>query len=157
MECTLRQWLWRELPIYNGFVHAERVRGWQLVNLLVQLGAIANPSLCSISGAVEGLGFHSENYYTPWQPYTLARPIHLALHRRFKRPDAWLEIVDRYAVTGEEWFARLSLEPIDLASELRREQGTAIADIFARAPIPLHVQILGHEVHGRVEGNKVDY
>lgn len=144
----LRRWSWGELPSYNGFCHAERVRGWQLVNLLVELGQIAKPSLCSISGAAKDLQFHSENYFAPWQPYTLAQPIHMALHRRFSRPEEWREIVRQYAATGQEWFAQLSLEPVDLASQLRDQFGPDIANIFTRAPIPAHVQIPWSEVYG---------
>ena len=130
----LRQWKWKDLPTYNGFVHAERVRGWQLVNLLVELGQIDKPRQCAISGATEGLGFHSECYFS-WSPHVVCQPIHMALHRRFKKPDAWRRIVDQHAKTGEEWFATLSAEPVDLAAQLRKEHGEGIADIFSRAGV----------------------
>ena len=136
----LRRWQWKELPTYNGFVHHERIKGWQLINLLVDLGQIDKPRQCSISGAVEGLQFHSESYYS-WSPYVVCQPIHMALHQRFKKPDAWQRIVDRYAASGVEWFATLSQTPVDLASDLRRIHGDSVADIFTRAPIPSHVCI----------------
>lgn len=77
---------------------------------------------------------HSENYYEV-QPYGINQTIHMALHQRFKRPDAWRRIVDQYAVNGDEWFAKLALEPIDLASQLRTDHGDSVADIFAHAKI----------------------
>jgi len=136
----LRRWQWKKLPVYNGFVHAERVRGWQLVNLLAELGQLDKPRQCAISGATVGLFFHSENYYS-WSPYVLSQPIHMALHRRFTKPDEWRRIVDRYAVSGAEWFATLSPTPVDLAGDLRRIHGYEVADIFAHAPIPPTVAI----------------
>lgn len=142
----LRQWQWKELPTYNGFVHAERVRGWQLVNLLVDLGQIDKPRLCAISGRTEGLQLHSESYYS-WDPFVLCQPIHMTLHRRFRYPKEWQRIVDRYAISGSEWFAALSLTPVDLASDLRRLHGEGIADIFARAPIPSGVTISVEQIH----------
>lgn len=143
----LRQWQWKELPTYNGFVHAERVRGWQLVNLLVELGQIDKPRMCAISGATEGLGFHSECYFS-WSPYVLCQPIHMALHRRFQKPDEWRRIVARHAVSGAEWFATLSPTPVDLADDLRRLHGAGVANIFARAPIPSSIDIEPSQIHG---------
>ena len=143
----LRRWQWKDLPTYNGFVHAERVRGWQLVNLLVELGQIDKPRQCAISGATEGLQLHSECYYS-WSPYVVCQPIHMALHRRFRKPDEWGRIVERYAVSGAEWFATLSVTPVDLAGNLRRLHGDGVADIFARAPIPSGISILPGQIHG---------
>lgn len=143
---SLRQWQWKVLPTYNGFVHAERVRGWQLVNLLVQLGRIDKPRQCAISGVTGGLGFHSECYYS-WKPYVVCQPIHMALHRRFQNPEAWARIVDRYAVSGAEWFATLSPTPVDLAGDLRHLHGVGVAGIFSRAPIPSDIRIDPSEIH----------
>lgn len=136
----LRRWQWKELPPYNGFVHIERVAGWQFVNLLVEVGKIDRPRQCAISGATEGLGFHSENYFA-WEPYVLCRPIHMALHRRFRNPEEWRRVVDRFAISGSEWFATLSPTPVDLAGHLRRLHGDGVVDIFARAPIPFDIPI----------------
>jgi hypothetical protein len=144
-KVRLRQWRWKELPTYNGFVHPERVRGWQLINLLVDVGQIDKPHQCAISGTTEGLGFHSECYYS-WEPYVLCQPVHMALHRRFQKPDEWRRVVDQYAVSGDEWFATLSLTPVDLAGDLRRLHGEGVADIFARAPIPADVIIPDDQV-----------
>ncbi len=129
---SLRKWPWKELPVYNGFTHEERIRGWQLGQWMQANGLRTKPVRCCISGSDQRVGFHSENYYD-WQPYALNQQIHLALHRRFNSPAAWRAIVDRYASTGDEWFARLSEEPSDLAGSLRAEHGVQIADLFGRA------------------------
>lgn len=142
----LRRWQWKELPTYNGFVHAERVRGWQLVNLLVELGQIDKPRQCAISGVTQRLGFHSESYYS-WAPHVLCQPIHMALHRRFQKPDEWRRIVARYSKSGAEWFATLSPTPVDLAGDLRRLHGDGVADIFGRAPIPTSICIDSSQIH----------
>lgn len=127
----LRKWSWGELPVYNGFTHVERVRGWQLIMWRIDNGLAERGATCCISGETTMLRLHSENYYC-WKPYTLNHSIHMALHQRFKKPEAWRRIVDRYAMTGDEWFASLSIVPIDLAGELRDQHGREIADIFGR-------------------------
>ncbi|MBY2965542.1 hypothetical protein AB9F45_26090 [Rhizobium leguminosarum] len=147
----LRTWRWGVTPSYNGFVFEERVRGWQLVHFLIDNGWAESGATCCISGQTEQLGLHSEIYYD-WHPYTLNKSIHLALHRRFKEPDGWQRIVERYAVTGEEWFARLSLVPVDIAGELRAQYGPQIADIFDRAPIPEGVAVPRHQIYTREFG-----
>ncbi|MBB2828933.1 UNVERIFIED_ORG: hypothetical protein GGI65_005602 [Rhizobium esperanzae] len=142
----LRTWRWGVTPTYNGFVFEERVRGWQLVNFLIDNGWAERGATCCISGQTDHLGLHSEIYYD-WHPHTLNKSIHLALHRRFKEPNGWKRIVERYAVTGEEWFARLSLVPVDLAGELRAQHGPQIADIFDRAPIPEGITVPRHQIY----------
>lgn len=128
----LRRWRWPDLPIYNGFTHEERVRGWQAANWLMDNGMLARPSVCSISGSREDVQYHSEDYYRPWDAYQVARPIHLALHRRFRRPDEWRRIVDQYAVRGDEWFCSLELAPVDIATQMRASDGAQVADLFGR-------------------------
>jgi hypothetical protein len=136
----LRKWPWGTLPVYNGFTHEERVRGWQLVMFLIDNGLLEKPTVCCISGRMDRVSLHSEDYYD-WHPYALTQSIHLALHQRFRSPDRWHAIVDQYAVTGEEWFARLSLNPVDLASQLRAEHGNQIADVFMRFTQSAHTEI----------------
>lgn len=77
---------------------------------------------------------HSENYYQA-APYGINQSLHMALHQRFKKPDNWRSIVDEHATSGEEWFAKLALAPVDLAGQLREAHGDGIADIFARAGV----------------------
>ena len=141
----LRQWVWPEMRPYNGFSHAERVRGWQLVSLLLDLGQIERPVKCSISGADHGIQFHLENYYS-WTPYPITRTLHFALHSRFKFPERWLRVVEAYSTTGNEWFATLPVQPHDLATDLRREFGQGVSDIFGRVRLPTGVVISPREV-----------
>ncbi|QIO59981.1 hypothetical protein [Rhizobium leguminosarum] len=141
----LRTWRWGVTPSYNGFVFEERVRGWQLIHFLIDNGWAERGATCCISGQTDQLRLHSENYYD-WRPYTLAYSFHMALHRRFKEPDPWQRIVDRYAVSGDEWFARLSQAPVDLAGELRAKHGPQIDDIFAHAPIPSGITVPYHQI-----------
>jgi len=142
----LRKWPWGILPVYNGFTHEERVRGWQLISWCIDNGWMPKASIYCISGSTERLQYHSEDYYG-WAHYALNQQVHFALHQRFNRPKRWLEIVERYAVTGDEWFARLSLEPIDMAAALRAEHGDGIRDIFARAPMPDSVSIPRYQIY----------
>lgn len=127
----LRKWPWNQLPDYNGFTHVERVRGWQLIMWREDNGWFERGATCCISGQTQQLRLHSENYYS-WEPFTLNHSIHMALHQRFNKPDAWRRIVERYSSTGEEWFATLELQPIDLAGQLRRENDPEYANIFTR-------------------------
>lgn len=138
MSVKLRTWKWAELPVYNGFTHEERVRGWQAIWWLIETGQTAKPGTCSISGKTDRIQLHSENYYEV-QPYGINQSIHMALHQRFNRPEGWRRIVDQYAITGDEWFAKLALEPVDLASRLREAHGNGISDIFTRTGIQPHV------------------
>lgn len=142
----LRKWTWGDLPVYNGFTHVERVRGWQLIMWRIDNGWFERAATCCITGQTHQLRLHSELYYSP-EGYVLNQATHFALHRRFKQSDQWRRIVDRYARTGDEWFARLSLVHLDLAGELRAKHGSAIADIFARAPIPLDIPIPYHQIY----------
>lgn len=134
IEGALRQWRWPRLPVYNGFTHDERVKGWQLHWYLIDNGYLVFPTICSVSGTTESVQYHSENYYEPWNPYPVCRTLHLALHKRFSRPDDWKTIVKKYAVTGDEWFAKLKMDPIDLAAQLRLRHGDVVANIFDRMP-----------------------
>lgn len=134
MTVRLRQWRWKELPVYNGFTHVERVRGWQVVNWMIDTGQMNRATVCCITGSRTRVGYHSENYYS-WQPYPLCQSVHFALHQRFKRPDAWRRIVEQYGSDGD-WFTRLLFQPVDLAAQLRAQQGPQVANIFVRAGVP---------------------
>jgi hypothetical protein len=143
----LRKWRWRTLPTYNGFTHEERVRGWQLLMFLTDNGLLQRPTVCCISGRRDRLQLHSENYFD-WRAYALNQSIHMALHQRFRRPDRWRAIVEQYAITGEEWFARLTLTPLNVAGQLRAKHGDEIADIFRRASLAFGVAIGGQSANG---------
>lgn len=135
----LRKWRWRELSPYNGFTHEERVRGWQRIMFLMDNGLLPKPTVCCVSGRTDNIVLHSENYYV-LAPYAVTQSIHLALHRRFRSPEKWRAIVGRYAVTGEEWFARLPLVPVDLAGHLRALHGPEVACMSDRLPTPSSTQ-----------------
>ncbi len=94
-----------------------------------------------MTGSNQNIGVHSENYYEPWNSFAISAGPHSILHRRFSNPQSWLRLVEQHAVTGEEWFHQLKLEPIDLAAGLRAEHGPEIADIFARAPLPKGITV----------------
>ncbi|KQQ36722.1 hypothetical protein ASG19_10000 [Rhizobium sp. Leaf306] len=142
----LRKWRWGELPTYNGFTHAERVRGWQAIHFLIDNGWAQRSNICCISGDTNMPRLHSETYYS-WEPYTISHSIHMALHQRFRQPAPWRRIVDRYSVDGAEWYARLSLEPVDLAAQLRADYGPEITDLFARVPVPVGTIIPHHQIY----------
>lgn len=129
---NLRQWTWHRMPDYNGFSHEERVKGWQYLCWLIDHNMLPKPRKCVISGATDRLQCHLENYYDPWTAVALTQPIHFALHRRFTRPSEWQAIVDRYAVSGEEWFALLAPHPVDIAAQLRKMHGDQVRDVFAQ-------------------------
>jgi hypothetical protein len=131
MTKALRQWKWGILPTYNGFTHDERVIGWQAMWWMIDKGQLMRPTTCSISGLAARIQMHSENYYDA-DPLGINQSIHMALHQRFKRPDAWLRIVNRFSVTGDEWFATLSLEQVDIAADLRSRHGDGITNLLGR-------------------------
>lgn len=137
IEGALRQWRWQRLPVYNGFTHEERVKGWQLHCYLIDIGYLVPASVCSVSGSTQNVQYHSENYYEPWNPLPICQTLHLALHKRFSRPEAWKAIVQKNVSTGDEWFAKLKLEPINLAAHLRSLHGNSVANIFERVPMTL--------------------
>ena len=118
MNKPLRQWRWGRLPVYNGFTHEERVRGWQRIWWLVDTGQLPRPAVCCISGSTKQVAYHSENYFSD-DVYPLCQEVHFALHQRFNRPVPWLEILRRYSVTGNEWFALVEMRPVDVAVGLR--------------------------------------
>jgi len=143
-----RQWKWGILPSYNGFTHEERVHVWQLQSWFCDNGWMAKPKVCSISGRTDRVAWHSENYFGwPKSTFSVQQGIHLSLHARYKNPHAWLKIVSQYAVTGDEWFARLPMVRVDIAGPLRAAYGPQISNIFARAPVPEGVGIPHHQIY----------
>lgn len=115
---------------YNGFSHEERVGGWQCIWWLIAEGAMPKARKCAISGLRIDMHYHCEDYYHPWTAVALSRPIHLALHRRFTHPAAWLAIVERYSVSGSEWFALLTFQRTDIAAQLRAMSGSDVCNVY---------------------------
>ena len=94
------------------------------------------------------MAWHSENYFGwPNSTFPIQQGIHLSLHSRYNKPQAWMDIVSRYAVTGDEWFVRLSMVPVDIAGPLRAAYGPQISDVFARAPIPQGIAIPYNQIY----------
>lgn len=143
----LRKWIWPPLQTYNGFTSQERVRGWQLLWLLIDLGLLPLPTKCSITGSIDRPTYHGENYYDPCSSFPVSAGVHRILHRRFRDPDPWRQLVDAHTVTGDEWFCALSLERIDLAADLRARHGPGIVDIFARALLPQGLNVPAEQIY----------
>lgn len=141
----LRKWRWPPLASYAGFTSEERIRAWQLQWLLVDLGFFNRPTRCSITGSTDRVGLHDENYHEPWIAFPISASAHSTLHRRFKSPQPWLDLVAKHRSNGDEWFCHLSLEPLDLAAELRHRHGPGVTNIFAaaRARWPIDERLAG--------------
>jgi hypothetical protein len=55
------------------------------------------------------------------------------------------------AMTGDEWFCRVSLDPtFDLAAAQRAEAGDAVQHVFARAPIPKDIEVPWDEIFEQI-------
>jgi hypothetical protein len=118
------------LGSYNGFTGLERARSAQLTRWAMIAGVLPRQTRCSICGAESrSIQFHSENYYDPLALFAVCQSCHRLLHRRFRAPEAWTELVARHAGDGA-WFSDLRLAPIDLAADLRREHGESITRIL---------------------------
>lgn len=55
---------------------------------------------------------------------TLSRPCHMSLHRRFRNPSAWRDLLLRHPTST--WAKHISLEPFDLAAWIRQHAGTSL-------------------------------
>lgn len=83
---------------YNGYTPAERTAAGQWIKQQRARGLRAPHTTCQVchrrGGTVKG---HSENYSAPYGPHIgehgLCYPCHMAVHARFKHPDAF----QRYA------------------------------------------------------------
>lgn len=147
----LRQWTYPPVKTYNGFSSDERIRGWQVERWFVDNGWLDRPVRCSITGATKNVGFHDEDYYTPWEPIQIGRGVHMALHQRFSRPAWWNRILRENTVTGDEWFCSLSTDAdIDLAGRYRAMHGDDIQDVLGRAPVPDNIPIPWPEIRAMI-------
>jgi len=127
-------WNYPLLKDYQGFTGTERRRAGQLGHWLLAAGCLTLPSTCDICGRPGPLGQHGENYYDVPSDPALCRACHRAIHLRFWQWDAWRQIVNASAVTGEEWFALTPRHSIDIAGHLRHRWGWRVVDI-ERSPI----------------------
>jgi len=136
----LPQWRWQDLPTYNGFTSAERIRGWQLFKFYEINGWVKPNEACSITGARSDVVWHDEDYFRPWLPYSISRRSHQLLHMRFRRPDLWEKFLAEMALPVG-WFRQLSLNAVDVATERRASGEGSPECIVAAAPHPSWVHV----------------
>lgn len=110
---TPRAWTWKPLQAYNGFVHDQRVRKWQAINLGIKLGFItpANHFPCDICGAKAPdvlIMYHSEDYSSMTGHYPLCKSCHTRTHGRFNNQGSWLDLISNYG-DGTKWFENLKI------------------------------------------------
>lgn len=133
-----KKWSWDEMRPYNGFVHAERVRLWQLTWALVDQGVIRPARTCDICGSGNRVTFHAEDYYNPFTQVPICAECHKALHRRTYQPAAWVNILNyRTEAPGiRRWYHALPMdrEPDVAAFQRARYPGRDLSD-FARSPL----------------------
>lgn len=106
-EITAPIWRWPLLRPYGRFSGEERVRGWQLSRLAIQLGYLGEPRNCSICRTSEGkLERHNEDYSRPVLSKPICRSCHRRLHRRFRYPEQWERFI-AVRGNGSKWFEHL--------------------------------------------------
>lgn len=80
----LPEWRWKELKPYNGFLHEERVKGWQASKLAVKMKLIpdANDLKCEICEAQHpvNLSYHSEDY-SKLAHHVVCKSCHFKIHQ----------------------------------------------------------------------------
>lgn len=110
---------WSLLPTtYNGFTPMERGRTGAIAFWLQEFGCMARPDVCAIchSAATQQ---HAEDYYAFERWIDVCAGCHGVLHKRFFQRSAWLNRLDRFAITADHWTRLVSPEPFDLAALLR--------------------------------------
>lgn len=107
---------------YNGAPGAQRVRGWQFVMAARWMKLIPQPTMCSICARTGKLQYHNENYFRPLQAKPICQGCHRTLHRRFKDPEPWLDLVRRFGYVGA-WFSDLNMV------EMSKEEAMAAAGL----------------------------
>ena len=126
----LRRWRWPITPPYNGFSGAERIRGWQVQWFLMDHGHIPtlNAIKCEVCGSRQRAHYHLEDYFDPYRSgIPLCIHCHRALHRRFRNPDGWLNILHRNRCDLGAWTKRLTqTEDTDLVTPQVERHGEAV-------------------------------
>jgi hypothetical protein len=74
---------------YNGFTGAERRRRAGVTRLLRAKGGVAKPQQCSLCGSRKNVGYHGEDYFSPWSMVSICSGCHGSVHFRFKSTDKW--------------------------------------------------------------------
>lgn len=121
---------------YNGFAKPERDRTARLSVRLERLGLAPRPLKCELCGEAAD-DEHAENYYDLSSWVGLCLFCHrTALHNRFRRPERWLQLLDKHELPSDHWSRLVSAEPFDLA-KLLRDRGRREPSIldFAQSPM----------------------
>jgi hypothetical protein len=90
------RWGWPIPGPYNGATGAERVIGWQKLQIACRRGWMPWPTLCSICGHDRHIGYHVENYFRSLFAHAVCKSCHFHIHRRFRSPDAWQVFIGRF-------------------------------------------------------------
>lgn len=127
------------LPSYNGFDADERMAVTPIQNAAVRSGGLIRPTTCCICGDSRsefphGRDYrflHTEDYRKPLVIYPLCKRHHADLHARFRDPERWQRVLQRYGRPGE-WFTLLSQ---DRASQWRPFDDTYPDGLPAPSPV----------------------
>ncbi len=111
----LVEWRWPPLRSYNGFSGELRVRVWQLQRFALDAGTLARPEVCSVCHSYSHVGFHNETYADAWNVIPLCHACHMAVHGRFRFPEAWARFqVHQRRLGIVQWFEMLPASRINL-------------------------------------------
>jgi hypothetical protein len=121
----LPRWGWTLPRSYNGASGDERVAAWQRVRVAELLGWLVRPASCSICDGGQRLHFHAENYFRPMCVRAVCQQCHFTLHRRFRHPARWEELLDG-AVASARWAREISLTELSRDEALRRARASIL-------------------------------
>jgi len=106
-----KRWCGSRLISYNGYIHEERVRKWQALDLAIRMGLEQPAALasCAVCGAQPSpvIAYHSEDFGSMSGHYPVCRSCHTRIHNRFRNPERWNEFLATVGV-GSKWFEQLS-------------------------------------------------
>lgn len=114
---SVPRWGWKTPGPYNGATGAERVAGWQKLQIAFRQGWMSRPTSCSICGGHGTLHCHTEIYFRPILSKPICQSCHFRLHRRFRSPDAWRDFLVVSAPT-DAWAVSISSAELTLAEAL---------------------------------------
>lgn len=118
----LPRWGWPLPRPYNGATGQERVAGWQLVRVAELQGWLVRSSSCSICEGRERLHLHTENYFRPMRVRSVCQQCHFCLHRRFRHPARWLQLLHD-AARSAGWAREIGLDELSRSEALRLARG----------------------------------
>jgi hypothetical protein len=118
----LARWGWPVPAPYNGATGLERISAWQKLYLARSLGWMPSPLFCSICRGDQRLHQHAENYFRPFIVHAICQRCHFCLHRRFRRPARWLQLLHDVAYSPQ-WAREISLAELSRTDALRLARG----------------------------------